>query len=186
MKTKHLPERRRFAGVRDKAGYLYERLLYWYDAGNDPSRALAYARRLDELLSEKSPGHGAIFPEECRSLICEVRGDLAGAIKHRENEVRLIKRLHEISRDGPHWDKILELHGYEDLSIRMDWLSELYHEAGQTERAVETLLASKRLCAQHGVPFGAADLLKEFSADLRKSKSLRPRQPHRLNGRASR
>jgi tetratricopeptide (TPR) repeat protein len=183
MKTKPPPERRKFAGVRDKAAYLYERLLYWFDEGNDPSRAHAYAQRLDELLSKECPDNGAIFPEECRSLICEVRGDLAGAIEHRENEIRLINRLHEISIDRPHWDKILELHGYEDLSIRMDWLSELYHESGQIERAVETLQESKRLCAEHGVRFGAADLLREFSADLRKSIASRKRSTHQLNGR---
>ncbi|MCI0464622.1 MAG: hypothetical protein L0Z62_47455 [Gemmataceae bacterium] len=162
MKTKPPPDRRRFADARDEAEYLYHKLLYWLYEREDPARARAFAERLARLLTKAAAPHGAIFPEECWSLICEARGDLPGAIKHRENEVRLMKRLHEISRNSPQREDILRLYGYDDLSDRLDLLAVLYHDSGQLDRAIETLQESKRLCAQHGIAVDGEDLLRDY------------------------
>jgi hypothetical protein len=162
MKTKPPPDRRKFADARDEVEYLYHKLLYWLYERKDSVRARAFAARLARLLSRVSPGHEAIFPEECWSLICEARGNLSGAIKHRENEVRLMKRLHEISRNGPHRQAILRLHSYEDLSGRLDLLAVLYHDSGHLEQAIERLQESKRLCQEHGIAFDGGDLLRDY------------------------
>jgi hypothetical protein len=173
MKTKPPPDRRKFANAWDEVEYLYHKLLYWLYERAESARARAFAQRLGRLLSRVSPGHEAIFPEECRSLICEARGDLPGAIEHRENEIRLMKRLHEISRDTPQREEILRLHGYEDLSDRLDLLAVLYHESGQLDRAVETLRKSKRLSEQHGIAFDGADLLQEYLEEKSNAKGSR-------------
>jgi tetratricopeptide (TPR) repeat protein len=167
MKTEPPPDRRKFADDRDEAEYLYQKLLYWLYEREDPTRARAFAERLARLLSNVSPDHRAIFPEECRSLICEAKGDLPGAIKHRENEVQLMKRLHEISRNSPQREDLLRLHGYDDLSDRLDLLAALYHDSGQLDRAIEALQESKRLCAQHRIAFDGGELLRECLEEKR-------------------
>ncbi len=162
MTVKPPPARRKFADARDEAEYLYHKLLYWLYEREDPARARAFAERLALLLTKACASAGAISPEECWSVICEARGDLPGAIGHRENEVQLMKRLHEISRNSPQREEILRLHGYDDLSDRLDLLAVLYHDNGQLDRAIETLQESKRLCAQHGMAFDSEDLLREY------------------------
>ncbi len=162
MKTEPPPDRRKFADDRDKDEYLYHKLLYWLYERHDAARARAFAERLARLLSRASRSDEAIVPEECRSLICEARGDLPGAIKHRENEIRLMKRLHAISRTSPQREDLLRLHGYGDLSDRLDLLAVLYHESGQQDRAIATLQDSKRLCEESGIAFDGEDLLRDY------------------------
>jgi hypothetical protein len=162
MKTEPPPDRRKFADARDEAEYLYHKLLYWLYEREDPARARIFAERLARLLSNTSPGPGAIFPEECWSLICEARGDMAGAIKHRENEVRLLQRLQEISQNSPQREDLLRLHGYDDLSDRLNLLAVLYHDSGQLDQAIEMLHESKALCDQHGIAFDGGQLLREY------------------------
>jgi hypothetical protein len=125
-------------------------------------RARAFAERLARLLSKVSPGHDAIFPEECWSLICEAKEDLPGAIKYRENEVRLLKRLHEIARPTEQQEAILRLYRYDDLSDRLDLLAVLYHDSGKVDKAIDTLLESKQVCEKHGVKFDGEDILQDY------------------------
>jgi hypothetical protein len=173
MKSKAPPSRRKFANAWDEILYLYHKLLYWlYDRG-DARRAPSYADRLEKLLARVSPGDEAIRPEECRSLICEARGDLPAAIRHRENEIRLIRRLHEISVNTPSWDYLRQDYDYSDLSDRLDLLAILYHDNGDLDRAIHTLEESKRLCKRHGVPFDSQDMLNDYM-----------REKSRLDGRA--
>src|SRR5205823_11978717 len=120
MKTKPPPDRRKFAGLRDELDYLYHKLLYWLYEREDRKRARAFADRLARLLSKKSPDHDAIFPEECWSLVCEARRNLSGAIRHRENEIQLIKHLHETCRNASQRDLFFRIYGYDDLSDRLD------------------------------------------------------------------
>jgi hypothetical protein len=162
MKTKPPPDRRKFADTRDQIDYLYHKLLYWLYEREDSVRARTFAQRLGTLLSEPSSGHDAILPEECRSLICEANDDLPGAIKHRENEVRLIKKLHEMSRNIPQQEDIFRLDGYDDLSDRLDLLAVLSHDSGNSDKAIRILHESKQLCEKHGVKFDGQDIIEEY------------------------
>lgn len=161
MKTDPPPARRKFTSIRDKAEYLYDNLLYWLYEREEPNRARPFAERLARMLSEEAAGEEAIFPEGCWSLICEARRDIIGAIRHRENEIRLMERLHEISDNSPTREGILKIYGYDDLSDRLDLLALLYREAGNLDRAIEALEKSKRLCEMHGIRFDGEDILEE-------------------------
>jgi len=167
MKTERPPDRRKFADARDQIEYLYQKLLYWLYERRDRSRAGVFAQRLANVLSKSSPGHDAIFPEECWSLICEAKEDLRAAIKHRENEIRLIKRLHEISRSSPHEGTVFRLYTCEDLSDRLDLLAVLYHDSGNLDKALATLHESKQLCKKHRIEFDGEDVLQDYLAEAK-------------------
>jgi hypothetical protein len=168
MRRKVPPTRRKFSSAWDEIDYLYHKLLYWlYDRG-DARRALPYADRLEKQLARVASGDEAIRVAECRSLVCEARGDLPGAIRHRENEVRLIPRLHEISANTPGWDLIRQHYDSSDLSDRLDLLAILYHDHGELDRGIDTLERSRQLCEAHGIPFGGRALLRDY---LRERKS---------------
>ncbi len=177
MKTKPPPDRRKFADARDEIEYLYHKLLYWLYQREDRERARAFADRLVRLLSKASPGHEAIFPEECWSLIFEAKEDLPRAVEHRENEIRLIKRLHEISRNTAQQGDLLRLYGYDDLSDRLDLLATLYHDSGNLTKALTILHESKQLCKARGIRFDGDDILQEYLEEKRNSPKARPRVP---------
>jgi tetratricopeptide (TPR) repeat protein len=162
MKAKPPPVRRKFAGMWDEIGYLHDRLLYWLYGRADPRKARPHAERLARLLPRAAPDHDAILGEECWSLVYETRGDLRKAIEHRENEIRLIRRLHDVSRGAPNEEDMLEGYGYDDLSDRLDLLATLYHDNGQLGRAIDILGESKKLCASHRFKFDGEDLLREY------------------------
>jgi hypothetical protein len=92
-------------------------------------------------------------------------GELAKAIEHRKNEIGLIRRLHEVSRNTPAEDLMHEQYGYADLSDRLDLLATLYHDAGQLDQALAALQESRQLCETHGIPFDGTDLLREYSSE---------------------
>jgi hypothetical protein len=171
MKTEPPPDRRKFADGRDQMEYLYHKLLYWLYEREDRTRARVFAERLAQVLPKASPGHDAIFPEECWSLICEAREDLSAAIKYRENEVRLIKRLLDISRSTPQQEGVLRLYGYDDLSDRLDLLAVLYHDSGNLDKAISTLHESRKLCEKHGVKFDGDDIFQEYLEEKRTSQT---------------
>jgi hypothetical protein len=162
MTSKPPPQRRKFANDWDEINYLYDKVLYWLYQREAPAKARPFAERLERLLAKADPDHEAIFGEECRSLIEETKGDLGRAIEHRENEVRLIRRLHEISRGTPGEQAALRGYGYDDLSDRLDLLAVLYHDSGNLDKALSTLRQSQRLCQAHGIPFDGEDLLAEY------------------------
>src|SRR5262249_47182643 len=139
MRTEAPPTRRKFASEWDEIDYLYHKLLYWLYERAQPAKALPFARRLEQVLDSAPGGEEAIRGEECRSLICEAKGDLRGAIKHRANETRSIRRLHKLARDGSSWDYVKRHYGYDDLSDRLDLLAALYHDAGDLEQAIRAL-----------------------------------------------
>ena len=169
MKTKPPRDRRKFANVWDEIGYLYDKLLYWLYQREDAGKAHFYAERLERLLSKADPDHEAIFGEECRSLVSEAKGNLRKAIEHREKEIRLIRRLHELSRKAPYEKVALTDYGYDDLSDRLDLLATLYHDSGELEKAIKTLQESKGLCEAHGIKFDGEDLLQEYLDEKRNS-----------------
>jgi hypothetical protein len=146
----------------EKMKFLRDKVLYWLFRRENASRARLYAERLAPLLSAADPDHEAIFGEECWSLVHETRGDLPRAIEHRHREIDLIRRLHEIARGQLYEGIALRDYGYIDLSDRLNLLATLYHDSGDSEKAIRTLEESKQLCADHGVKFGGEDLLKEY------------------------
>jgi hypothetical protein len=85
--------------------------------------------------------------------------------------VRLIKRLHEISRGGPQREDILRLHGYEDLRDRLELLAVLYHDSGRLDRAIEALQESERLAEERGMRFDGRHLLREYLREQRRAKA---------------
>jgi hypothetical protein len=167
MKTKPPPDRRKFAGPWDEIDYLYHKLLYWLYRRADPERARPYAERLERALSKADPHHEAILGEGCWSLVCETKGDLQGAIKYRENEIRLIQRLRQIAQGNPCEGDILKGYSPADLSDRYDLLATLHHDSGELDKAIRTLERSKRLCQQHGVKFDGEELLRDYQNEKR-------------------
>jgi tetratricopeptide (TPR) repeat protein len=169
MKVKAPSQRRKFANEWDEVGYLYDKLLYWLYQRENAGKARSYAKRLEELLPKADAHHEAIFGEECWSLVYETKGNLLKAIQHRENEIRLIRRLREISGNATHERLALKDYGYDDLSDRLDLLATLYHDSGQLDRAIHTLQESKRLCEEHAIAFDGEDMLREYLEEKRSS-----------------
>jgi hypothetical protein len=167
MATKSPATRRAFANEWDEIDYLYHKLLYWLYDRRQPGRAGRFADRLDQLL-RKAPGASeSIRGAECASLIDEAWGDLAGAIKWREKEVRRIRRLLDISRGQPGEAWIRGHYDWGDLSDRLDLLAILYHDRGDLDRAIRTLEESKQLCRQHRIAFDGQDLLDDYREEKR-------------------
>jgi tetratricopeptide (TPR) repeat protein len=165
MKVKSPPIRYKFANEWDEVDYLYHQLLYWLYERENASKARGYANRLEQLLPKADPDHQAIFGEECWSLVYETKGNLPKAIEHRKNEIRLIRRLHDISRNAPYEHLILRDYGYDDLSDRLDLLAVLYQKNGQLDQAMDTLIESKQHCEKHGIRFDGEDILQKISHD---------------------
>jgi tetratricopeptide (TPR) repeat protein len=163
----------------DEIRALYDELLHWLYSREDTRKALPYAKKLARLLSKADPEHEAILTEECWSLIHETSGDLKNAIKHREMEIKKIRRLHAISRGQPHETAATEGYGISDLSDRLNLLATLYYDKGDFNKAVSLLSESKRLCADHKVSFGGEDLLREYSKEI----NPLDRRRHHDNGR---
>ncbi len=166
MNTKPPPQRRKFAHEWDEIDHLYRKLLYWLYGREDIGKARPYADRLEKLLAVAAPHHDAIFGEECWSLVHEVKGDFAQAIQHRENEISLIRRLHEVCRSLPNKDVALEGYGYQNLSDRLDLLAGLYLDCDRLEEAVTLLQESQQLCRAHGIRYDGEDMLQECLTEL--------------------
>ncbi len=173
MKTKIPISRRKFASGWDEVQYLRLKLLYWLYERESLRKARAFGGRLERLLDAISPDESAILAEECRSLLWEARGDLSKAILHRENEVRLMRRLHEVSQ-GKSWEYIARHgRGYDALSDRLDLLAVLYHDSGDRRQALALLRESKRLCVAHGIAFDGEDLMEDYLREAKASSGRR-------------
>lgn len=166
MKTKTAQSRRKFHGAWDEIDYLYMKILDWFYGRENRRKALPFCVRLQALLEKTPEAHEAILGAECWSLICEVRGDLAGAIAYREREIEMIKRLHRISVNTPGRDFALRGYDYSDWSDRLDLLAILYHDAGDIAKAIDILKESRRLCKRHGIAFDGKDLLRDYLAEM--------------------
>jgi hypothetical protein len=140
--------------------YLRDSLLYWFYERADRKRSRRYADLLEQILNDLD--EDSIVAQECRSLVAEVRGNVPKAIRHRIREIKLIRRLHQISAGRLGEDYVLSKYGIDDLSDRLDLLAILYHALGKRERALKALSESRRLCEAHGIPFDGADLWDEY------------------------
>ena len=153
---------REFANAWGEIKHLYDRLLYWLYSREDADKARPFSDRLEELLSKVDPNHESILGEECWSLVYEARGNLTEAIKHRENEIRLIRELHTESKGQPYEKIALEGYDTSDLIDRINLLAVLYHDSGDLDKSITLLQGSKDLCTRHGIPFDAQDTLSEY------------------------
>jgi hypothetical protein len=185
MKSKPPPARRKFTDEWDEIGYLYDKLLYWLYHRADAEKARPFAERLEEVLPRATPEHEGIFGEECWSLVYEAKGDLPKAIAHRENEIRLIRRLHEISQNTSSADFVFRQYGYADLSDRLDLLAVLYHDSGNLDKALSTIKESQQLCRRHGIRFDGEDILAEYLEEKRNSRVDREHHQDPDSGRRS-
>lgn len=170
-----MPEATRNGTVRDhewpRIRELYFDLIDAWYGDEDGRRSRRLAARLEFLLEREDADQGAILGQDCRAMICEVRGDLAGAIRHRLNEIRMRKQLWESFPPPGRRSEAQRsaLRGYEiaDLADRYDLLAILYHDAGQLRKAIRTLWQSRELCELHGIKFDGKDLLRDYLAEYR-------------------
>jgi tetratricopeptide (TPR) repeat protein len=165
MKPKPPLKRRRFNNEWDEIEYLYQKLLHWLYEREDAGKAAPFAERLERLLITADPNHESVLGEECWSLIYETRGEMNKAIEHRENEIRLMRRLHELAGASKNKSIALAGRGYDDLSDRLDLLATLYHDRGDVDKAISLLRESKCLCESRGIEFDGGDLLDEYLAE---------------------
>ena len=157
--NKNIPVQRKFDGDWDRILYCYHKILFWFYARHNRSKAVRFCRTLEPLLKKVDSKHESIRGEECRSLLYEVRGDIDKAIEHRKSEIRLIQRLQQF-KSG------FEDYGPDDLADRLDLLSILYRDAGDIRQALKAVRESKSLCLRHRIRFDAQDLLNEYEAEL--------------------
>lgn len=150
---------------------LYDQLSKALDKHPGSARTLDLANRLEAALFQSGEADaGAIFAEECRSLVAEAKGDLQNAIKHREEEIRRIRRLHDISRGTPTEPFAFDQYSYSDLCDALGMLAVLYHENGDVQKAVRLLEEARQICRERGIDFDAEDILREY-ADEQLSKN---------------
>lgn len=164
MKAKPPLKRRKFANDWDEIEYLNEKLLFWLYEREEAGKAAHYAERLERLPTRADSKHESILGEECWSLIYETRGNISKAIESRENEIRLMRRLHELAGTSKKDSVALAGRGYGDLSDRLDLLATLYYDRGDLDKAISLLRESKHLCENHGMDFDGKGLLDEYLA----------------------
>jgi hypothetical protein len=113
-------------------------------------------------LAAADPGRDAILGEECWSLVHEAKGERESAIESRKNEIRLIRRLYQLSHGAPHEEVALRDYGCDDLSDRLDLLAVLYQDSGDLDKAITALQESKKLCQEQGLEFDGEDVLQKY------------------------
>ncbi|HUY33556.1 MAG TPA: hypothetical protein VMV69_12475 [Pirellulales bacterium] len=163
--------RRQPSAEADTVESLYLELLRSFYEKGDLDRARSDAMRLDEALANRPDVAGSIRGEEIRSLLAELRGELAEAIQHRETEIRKILELHSLAVNTQGWQYVLRQYDFSDVGDRLDLLAILYDEQGDLDRAVQTLRESKQFCESHEVPFDGQDLLTEFEQARRAARN---------------
>jgi len=169
MKNSPPKTRRKFVSDWDELSYLYDKIIFWFYGRQ--RRAYVrhrFCRNFEQLLKKLCPEPSAIKGEECRALLCEVREEWERAAEHRENEIRLIKRLQQAAeKETDESLKNILLQGYDmsDLSDRMDLLSIAYRHAGEPDRAVKMLHESRRLCNENGLEFDGQDILDDILSE---------------------
>ncbi len=141
---------------------LYCKLLNVFYQKEDRSHAQKLAALLETAMEASPDESDSIRGEGIRALIAEVRGDYAEAARSREAEVRKILELHSLAANTPNWRYISRQYDFSDVSDRLDLLATLYDSQGELDRAIATLLESKRYCESHQIPFDGQDLLDEM------------------------
>src|SRR5262245_38457913 len=152
--------RRKFSSVWQEIDYLYERVAHWFCHARDRKRAAPFADRLAALLKQEAHAGPTPFTEGAWSLLHELDGDLAAAIVHRENEIRLLKRLFAVAIARSSFDLVLAYYDYQDLVDRLGMLAALYRKIRRPDDAIKTLDEAKRLARTHGLKFAGDDRVR--------------------------
>ncbi len=161
--------RRNFVSDWDELSYLYDKIVFWFYGRQ--RRAYVHHRfcqNFERLLKKLCPDPSAIRGEECWALLHEVREEWERATEHRENEIRLIKKLQQAAeRETDETLRNALLQGYDisDLSDRMDLLSLAYRHMGEPDKAMEILCESRRLCDENGLEFDGQDILDDILSE---------------------
>ena len=85
---------RRFNNAWGELDYLCRKVDYWLYARQQRARAKRYAGRLEQTLLHLPKTEYAIVRQEALALLNEVQGDIVQSIAHREEEIKLMQRLH--------------------------------------------------------------------------------------------
>jgi hypothetical protein len=141
---------------------LYAELLRLFYEQEDRDKALKIAARLEAILESETDAAHSIRGDEVRSLIAELRGDLAEAVQRRQTEIRRILELQTSVLDARTREYVFRQYDYSDVSDRLDILATLYAEQGDLEHAVKVLHESRQFCELHEIPFDGQDLLDEY------------------------
>ncbi|AVQ13386.1 Uncharacterized protein XB16_3087 [Leptospira santarosai] len=98
----------------------------------------------------------SIRVEECRSIVCKIRGDLFGAIRRRKREIKLLKNLLSL----PEYPKLVpELAGdNSDLVDRLILLAILYQNVGFSKKAIHCLEEARELAKKHRFRFSIKNI----------------------------
>jgi tetratricopeptide (TPR) repeat protein len=150
---------------------LYDRLVHWLYERQNPGRARPLADRLECLLTTLDPQQESIFGEECRSLIHEARGEASKAIRHRRNEIRLIRRLHALADKSEDAAFLFGQYSFADLRDRLTLLAMLYHASGDLDKALTTLRESIEFCKKRRIRFDAKAMFRDYEEEMQRSTS---------------
>ncbi|WP_441293106.1 hypothetical protein ACSRUE_19970 [Sorangium sp. KYC3313] len=164
--------RRRFVSDWDELDYLYHKALQWfYGSPVNSVRARAFAVRLEELLTKMKPGSMSIMAQECWALVCEIKGDLVGAIRHRRREIKLLMKLLSLP-EYPQLDPEI-VGSHSDLVDLLVLLALLYQDTGSFEEAIKCLEQAREVAKQRRFRFPAYELLTDLRLTVRESKRSR-------------
>jgi hypothetical protein len=85
--------RRAFKSTWDEIIYRGHKAEYWFYRKGSPRNAARHLPRLAVLLRRHDPMQQALIGQRLWALLFEARGDLRKAMKHRQEEIRMIKVL---------------------------------------------------------------------------------------------
>ncbi|EKO33715.1 hypothetical protein LEP1GSC179_1340 [Leptospira santarosai str. MOR084] len=157
-----LKTRKSFVSTWDELDYLYHKILkYFYGLTPNYTKAKLFANRLEKLLDTMELESMSIRVEEYKSITCEIRGDLFGAIRHRRREIRLLKKLFSL----PEYPKLIpELVGdNSDLADRLILLAILYQSVGFSKKAIHCLEEARELAKKHRFRFPIKNIRTFFT-----------------------
>lgn len=145
------PSRRRFRHVWDELDYVVEKVVYWLYERRNAKAAARYHRRLNALVREIGNNRVAIVGNLARGLLAEMEGDVPGAIRHRERQLKALERYFaKHAEPQPHDELVLYLEFSYALYGR---LGELYADSGKLDRGIQAVERYKRLCEHCHVRF---------------------------------
>jgi len=160
MTEKAPPTRRKFSGIWDQINYLYDKTLYWSWGQGNWRKAQRFADRLKRLVVKADPKGEALLGVSSRALAAEVDGDLRKAIRFRQREIKMMRRLTQ--PDVPQFARL----SLDEVSSGLDRLAIHYWDLGDLPKALQTLEESRRYCAEHGLPFDGQDVVDEIRSEM--------------------